>query len=63
MRIDRRARRSVSASQPVDCFDRSECRDSHDANADRFLVSEYPYADGQTIRVLTNWRERLSQGN
>jgi hypothetical protein len=30
------------------------------ANADRFLVVEYPYADGQTIHVLTNWRARLA---
>ena len=26
---------------------------------DRFLISEYPYAVGQTIRVLTNWHERI----
>jgi hypothetical protein len=32
------------------------------ANADRFLVSEYPYAAGQTVHVLTNWYERLTQG-
>ncbi len=29
------------------------------SNADRFVALEYPYAAGQTFRVLTNWRERL----
>jgi hypothetical protein len=28
-------------------------------DGDRFLVTEYPYSPGQTIRVLTNWHERL----
>ena len=29
--------------------------------ADRVVVVEYPYAAGQTIHVLTNWRERLGK--
>ena len=31
------------------------------SNADRFIALEYPYAAGQTFRVLTNWRERLGR--
>jgi serine/threonine protein kinase/Tol biopolymer transport system component len=30
-------------------------------DADRFVVSEYPFAAGQTIHVLINWRARLAQ--
>ena len=26
-----------------------------------FVVVEYPYVAGQTIHVLTNWRERLGK--
>jgi len=54
---------SVSAGQPVPLFrpPASARGTASTPNADRFLVTEYPYADGQTIRVLTNWRERLSE--
>jgi Tol biopolymer transport system component len=54
---------SVSVGQPVTLF-RPPLNISGLAmtpDADRFLIAEYPYADGQTIHVLTNWRERLAQ--
>ena len=54
---------SVSAGKPVPLF-RPAASASEviaTANADRFLVVEYPYADGQTIHVLTNWHARLAQ--
>jgi hypothetical protein len=31
-------------------------------DGDRFIVSEYPNAAGQTIHVLTNWHARLNAG-
>jgi hypothetical protein len=54
---------SVSAGKPVPLFRpaASAAEVVATANADRFLVVEYPYADGQTIHVLTNWRARLAQ--
>jgi len=54
---------SLSMGRPVALFglpiDRSAVAVT--PAADRFLVSERPYTAGQTIHVLTNWRERLSQ--
>ena len=54
---------SVSAGKPVPLFrpPASASAVIATANADRFLVVENPYADGQTIHVLTNWRARLAQ--
>jgi eukaryotic-like serine/threonine-protein kinase len=54
---------SVSAGRPTVLF-RLPSNQSNVAttpNADRFLVSEYPYAAGQTIHLLTNWQERLGR--
>jgi hypothetical protein len=55
---------SVSARQPVELFRPSVTVGglAVTANGERFLGAEYPYAEGQTIRVLTNWRTRLSPG-
>jgi hypothetical protein len=54
---------SVSVGRPVTLF-----RPTLDQGAlamtpaaDRFVVVEYPYAAGQTIHMLTNWRERLDR--
>jgi len=55
---------ALSAGRPVTLF-RLPFNQSGAAmtpNADRFLVSEYPHAPGQTIHVLTNWHQRLNQG-
>ena len=54
---------SVSAGKPVPLFQPAASVSEVIAtpNADRFLVIEYPYADGQTIHVLTNWHPRLTQ--
>jgi eukaryotic-like serine/threonine-protein kinase len=54
---------SVSAGKPVPLFRPAATASGviATANADRFLVVEHPYADGQTIHVLTNWRARLAQ--
>jgi len=41
-------------------FDQGAMAVTPDGN--RFLVIEYPYAAGQTIHVLTNWRERITRG-
>ena len=53
---------SVSARQPVELFRPSDTLGglAVTANADRFLGAEYPYADRQTIRILTNWHTRLA---
>jgi Tol biopolymer transport system component len=52
---------SVTTGRPVALFrpsvDQASLQMAPDGN--RFLVTELPYAAGQTIRVLTNWRERL----
>lgn len=32
------------------------------ADASRFIVTETPFAKGQTIHMLTNWFTRLSGG-
>ena len=55
---------SVSAAQPVALFRLpfNQSAVTMTPNGDRFLVSEYPYAAGQTIHVLTNWHERLNRG-
>ena len=55
---------SISASQPIALFrlPSNQSSVSMSPNADRFVVSEYPYAAGQTIHVLTNWHERFEQG-
>ena len=54
---------SMSAAQPATRFRLpfNQSTVTVTSNADRFLVSEYPYAAGQTIRVLTNWHQRLNQ--
>jgi len=55
---------TASAGRPVTLF-RLPFNQSNVAmspNGDRFLVSEYPYAAGQTIHVLTNWQYRLAGG-
>jgi eukaryotic-like serine/threonine-protein kinase len=51
----------LSASQPVPLF---PLPPGHrfveiSPDADRFLITEFPYAAGQTIHVLTNWHERI----
>jgi Tol biopolymer transport system component len=54
---------TLAAGQPVTLF-RLPFNQSMVAmtpDADRFVVSEYPFAAGQTIHVLTNWRARLAQ--
>jgi Tol biopolymer transport system component len=54
---------TITAGQPVTLF-RLPFNNSMLAmtpGADRFVVSEYPFAAGQTIHVLTNWRARLAQ--
>jgi Tol biopolymer transport system component len=55
---------SISASQPIALFrlPSNQSSVSMAPNGDRFVVSEYPYAAGQTIHVLTNWLERLNAG-
>ena len=55
---------SISASQPIALFRLPSNQSSVTMapNADRFVVSEYPYASGQTIHVLTNWQSRLKPG-
>jgi eukaryotic-like serine/threonine-protein kinase len=52
---------SVTAGRPAKLFRLPSNQSGVAAtpNADRFLVSEYPYAAGQTIHVLTNWHQRL----
>jgi Tol biopolymer transport system component len=52
---------SISASQPVALFrlPANQSSVTMTPNGDRFVVSEYPYAAGQTIHVLTNWQERI----
>jgi hypothetical protein len=52
---------SLSAGQPTPLF---RLPAHHGAvsvapDAERFLIQEYPYQAGQTIRVLTNWQERI----
>ena len=52
---------SISAGQPTPLF-RLPPNHGHGSvapDADRFLIQEYPYQSGQTIRVLTNWHERI----
>ena len=34
---------------------------SPSAHGNEFVVTELPFAKGQTLRVLTNWEERLSK--
>ena len=54
---------TINAGEPVALF-RLPANQSMVAvtrDADRFVVSEYPFAAGQTIHVLTNWRARLAQ--
>jgi hypothetical protein len=55
---------TVSAGRPVMLFRLpfNQSTAAMSPNADRFLVSEYPYAAGQTIHVLTNWQYRLAGG-
>jgi eukaryotic-like serine/threonine-protein kinase len=52
---------SISAGQPTPLFQppRNHGSVAMTPDADRFLVAEYPYAAGQTIHVLTNWRQRI----
>ncbi len=52
---------SISASQPNALFrlPSNQSSVSMAPNGDRFVVSEFPYAAGQTIHVLTNWQERI----
>jgi Tol biopolymer transport system component len=60
--VDARGER-VAAGQPVTLFrlPSNQSQIAMTPNADRFVVTEYSYAAGQTIRVLTNWRARLGQ--
>jgi hypothetical protein len=51
----------ISAGEPVPLF---RMPANHGAVAvapdgSRVLIVEYPYAAGQTIRVLTNWHNRI----
>jgi serine/threonine protein kinase len=52
---------SISAGQPTPLFRLPENHGSVSVapDGDRFLIQEYPYQSGQTIRVLTNWHERI----
>jgi Tol biopolymer transport system component/predicted Ser/Thr protein kinase len=52
---------SISAGQPTPLFRLPPNHGYVSAapDADRFLIQEYPYQAGQTIRVLTNWQERI----
>jgi serine/threonine protein kinase len=55
---------SISASQPIALFrlPSSQSGATMTPDGDRFIVSEYPNAAGQTIHVLTNWHARLNAG-
>jgi Tol biopolymer transport system component len=55
---------SISASQPIALFrlPSSQSGVTMTPDGDRFIVSEYPNAAGQTIHVLTNWHARLNAG-
>ena len=52
---------SISAGQPTPLFrlPPNHGQVSVAPDGDRFLIQEYPYQAGQTIRVLTNWHERI----
>ena len=52
---------SITAGQPVPLFTLPPGhRDvAISPEADRFLITEYPHAAGQTIHLLTNWHERI----
>jgi Tol biopolymer transport system component len=55
---------SMVASQPVALFrlPSNQSQAAVSSGGDRFVVSEFPYAAGQTIHVLTNWQARLNSG-
>jgi tRNA A-37 threonylcarbamoyl transferase component Bud32 len=55
---------SISAGRPALLFRLpfNQSAAATTSNADRFLISEFPYAAGQTIHVLTNWHQRLAGG-
>ena len=52
---------TVSASHPLSLFRLPSDQDviAMTPNGDRFLLTEFPYAAGQTIHVLTNWQARI----
>jgi len=52
---------SISSGQPTPLFRMPSIHGQIGITPDhdRVLVPEYPYAAGQTIRVLTNWQHRL----
>ena len=52
---------SISAGQPTALFRLPPYHGdvSVAPDAERFLIQEFPYRAGQTIRVLTNWHERI----
>jgi hypothetical protein len=54
---------SLTVGRPVTLFQSPLDQDdmAMTPTGDRFVVLEYPYVAGQTIHVLSNWRERINK--
>ena len=52
---------SIALGRPTPLFrlPANHGRPSLSPDGERFLIQEFPYQAGQTIRVLTNWHERI----